>query len=61
MADHQTPVAPRGDEAELFRSYNHHLMHDVESSVFTTSPTVVEDACSRIRLGHPIGRCREAK
>jgi RNA polymerase sigma factor (sigma-70 family) len=46
MADPRTPVAPRGDEAELFRSFNSMLMHDVESSVFTTSPTVVEDACS---------------
>jgi DNA-directed RNA polymerase specialized sigma24 family protein len=46
MADQQTPVAPRGDEAELFRSFNQTLMRDVDSAVFTTSPTVVEDACS---------------
>src|SRR3954449_12542140 len=46
MADQRTPVAPRGDEADLFRTYNPKLMQDVERSLFVTSPTVVEDACS---------------
>src|SRR4051812_16716432 len=46
MADQRTPVAPRGDEADLFRSHNPRLMHDVAHSVHVAAPAVVEDACS---------------
>src|SRR3954454_22516725 len=46
MADQRTPVAPRGDEAELFRAHNQELMDTVALSVHTRSPVIVEDACS---------------
>jgi RNA polymerase sigma factor (sigma-70 family) len=46
MADPRTPVAPRGDEAELFRSFNPQLMHDIARSVNVSGPALIEDACS---------------
>src|SRR3954471_17010697 len=46
MADQRMPVAPRGDEADLFRSFNPKLMHDIARSVQVTGPAVIEDACS---------------
>src|SRR3954451_15418499 len=46
MADQRTAPAPRGDEAELFRTYNATLMQDVARSVIVVDPAVVEDACS---------------
>src|SRR5262249_50384182 len=35
-----------GDEAELFRDYNDHLMRQIDRHVTTSSPHTVEDACS---------------
>jgi hypothetical protein len=46
MADPQTPIAPRGDEADLFRSFNPKLMHDIARSVDVAGSAVIEDACS---------------
>src|SRR3954447_7492843 len=46
MADQRTPVAPRGDEADLFRTFNPQLMREVARSVNVAGPAVVEDACS---------------
>src|SRR4051794_39922703 len=46
MADQRTPVAPRGDEAELFRTHNPAPMDSIARSVQTTSLAIVEDACS---------------
>src|SRR4051795_1319546 len=46
MADQSTPSAARGDEAELFRTHNEQLMHEIARSLVTPAPTVVEDACS---------------
>ena len=42
-----TPAPPaRGDEAELFRAYNHELIRSVAGSVRVSSPQVIEDACA---------------
>src|SRR5215213_8388445 len=46
MADHTTVPAPRGDEAELFRSYNRELVRSIAAAVESPSSDVIEDACS---------------
>src|SRR4051794_21999094 len=37
---------PRGDEAELFRSFNDELLRDIARAVRVRSPHTVEDACA---------------
>jgi hypothetical protein len=45
MADRDSRPPAHGDEAELFRAFNHELVQSVARSVRTSSPQVVEDAC----------------
>jgi DNA-directed RNA polymerase specialized sigma24 family protein len=50
MADsHQAPPT-RGDEAELFRRFNHKLMGLLRGVVTTSSPDTLEDACAHAWL-----------
>jgi hypothetical protein len=46
MADHNSLPGARGDEAELFRAFNHVLMQTVSSSLYESTPQNVEDACA---------------
>ena len=46
MADQDPRPPARGDEAELFRAYNHELARSVAGSVSTSTPQVIEDACA---------------
>src|SRR3954452_21783792 len=46
MADHDSRPPARGDEAELFRAYNHELLRSVAGSVHVSTPQVIEDACA---------------
>jgi RNA polymerase sigma factor (sigma-70 family) len=46
MADPDSRPPARGDEAELFRAFNHELVQSVARSVRGSSPHVIEDACS---------------
>src|SRR3954447_25244838 len=46
MATSRPHPAARGDEAELFRSYNDELLRTVAANVHHTSPQVIEDACA---------------
>ena len=46
MADRDFRPPARGDEAELFRTFNDELMRTVAGSVRASSPEVIEDACA---------------
>jgi DNA-directed RNA polymerase specialized sigma24 family protein len=46
MADHDSRPPARGDEAELFRAFNHELVRSLARSVRVSSPQVIEDACA---------------
>src|SRR3954454_10726219 len=46
MADSDSRSQLLGDEAELYREYNDHLMGLIARCVRTTSPQTVEDACA---------------
>src|SRR3954447_347481 len=46
MADSRHLPQPRGDEANLFRSYNAVLMHAIAGTVHPSTEHTVEDACA---------------
>ena len=46
MADRDSRPPARGDEAELFRAFNEHLVRDVARAVRVWSPQLIEDACA---------------
>jgi DNA-directed RNA polymerase specialized sigma24 family protein len=46
MADRDPRPPAHGDEAELFRAFNHKLLQEVPQSVRVPTPQVVEDACA---------------
>src|SRR3954453_15564521 len=46
MADRDSRPPADGDEAELFRAFNHELVQSVARSVRVSSPQVIEDACA---------------
>src|ERR1700710_2009220 len=46
MAGRDNRSSTRGDEAELFRTYNDELMRTVSGAVRDSTPQVVEDACA---------------
>jgi hypothetical protein len=46
MADRDSRPPARGDEAELFRAFNDHLVRELARAVRVLSPQVIEDACA---------------
>jgi RNA polymerase sigma factor (sigma-70 family) len=46
MADRDSRPPARGDDAELFRAFNHELVQSVARSARVSSPQVIEDACA---------------